>query len=215
MALMITLSSVCVSAAPKHRHHPRTEAAAKDTASRDEGIEAFSDTTSSAVAESQDSIIEEGPAMRKSTNITFDDDDFDDFGLRELFGITSGVAAIVILAVVCLLFIALPLVILILIIRYFIKRHNDRVMLAEKAMEAGQSIPESLKPVDKQSPAYLYKRGVTNLAIGIGLALMFLLWGSRTLAGVGVLVACYGFGQLFLSWSNKNNDQNNNPEAEA
>lgn len=206
--LAFTLSASSASAAPKHRHSPKTEAAISDTTHHDEGIEAYSDTTSTAITESQDSIIEEGrPRCLSPFEAPF-------LGLEDTIG-GGVIVAIIVLVTVFLIFVVLPIVVLILIIRYFIKRHNDRVMLAEKAIAAGQTIPENLKPVDKQSPQYLYKRGVSNLAIGVGLALMFLLWGSSTLAGIGVLVACYGLGQLLISRSGKKRDDGNDSQSEA
>ena len=74
----------------------------------------------------------------------------------------------------------------------------------EKAMESGQPIPEEIMSVDKQSEGYLWKRGVRNVAIGLGLMLMFWIWDSETLVGIGVLIFCYGIGQMIISKTNRN-----------
>lgn len=97
------------------------------------------------------------------------------------------------------LFLFAPFIILLLLIRYFIKKNNARVKLAEKAMETGQPIPDELRPIDRQSSPYLRQRGIRNIALGLGLLVMFSFWGSSTLQGVGALIAIYGFGQFYLS----------------
>lgn len=118
---------------------------------------------------------------------------------------------IVILAVICvlavLLFFLAPLIIVILLIRYFIKRNNARVALAEKAMETGQPIPDELKSADRQSSEYLRRRGIRNIALGLGLLAMFSFWHSSTLQGIGALIAIYGCGQYFLSRTPVKDDQ--------
>ena len=48
-----------------------------------------------------------------------------------------------------LLFVFAPLIIVFLVIRYLIRRHNDRMKLAEMAMEKGINVPESDRPIDK------------------------------------------------------------------
>ena len=92
----------------------------------------------------------------------------------------------------------MPLIIVLLIIRYLVRRHNDRVRLAEKAMEQGQPIGESEMPLNKKSPDYLWRRGVRNVSIGAGLALFFWFLGADSLVGIGLLVACLGVGQMFM-----------------
>jgi len=109
--------------------------------------------------------------------------------------------------ILVLLFLFLPFLIVIWIVRYLIKRHNDRVELAEKAMAMGQPIPESVKPVDKQSDEYLWKRGVRNMTIGIGIALMFWIWDANSLAGVGVLVFFCGLGQALIGHRSKRKEK--------
>lgn len=114
---------------------------------------------------------------------------------------TPGIVVAVIFAIIlCLLVFLAPLIIVILLIRYFIKRNNARVRLAEKAIETGQSMPEDLKPIERQSSEFLHERGVKNITIGLGLFVMFLIWRSSTFfLGVSALVAIYGVGQLYLS----------------
>lgn len=216
-ALMFVLGTAAV-AQPKHRHHAVADTTAVVTnaaanANVDEGVEAFSDTTS--IAE------ENATVPRVYVDDDFDFDDFEDFEdmprwLRSLLGgsigVFGGVFLILMLVFAVLLALA-PFVALVLILRYLIRQHNDRVTLASKAMESGQPIPEELMPVDKQSDEYLRRRGIRNIWIGIGMAIMFGFWDADLLTGVGFLVLCYGIGQVFIARSSrkKNDVENMNP----
>ncbi|MBR5633808.1 MAG: hypothetical protein IKW78_01310, partial [Prevotella sp.] len=188
-----------------------TNAAAN--ANVDEGVEAFSDTTS--IAE------ENATVPHVYVDDDFDFDDFEDFEdmpgwLRSLLGGSIGVFGgifIILMLIIAVLLALAPFVALVLILRYLIRQHNDRVTLASKAMESGQPIPEELMPVDKQSDEYLRRRGIRNIWIGIGMAIMFGIWGADMLTGVGFLVLCYGIGQVFIARSSrkKNDVENMNP----
>ena len=221
-ALMFVLGTAAV-AQPKHRHHAVADTTAVVTnaaanANADEGVEAFSDTTS--IAE------ENATVPHVYVDDDFDDmDDFDEFfddfedmpgWLRSLLGGSIGVFGgifIILMLIIAVLLALAPFVALVLILRYLIRQHNDRVTLASKAMESGQPIPEELMPVDKQSDEYLRRRGIRNIWIGIGMAIMFGFWDADLLTGVGFLVLCYGIGQVFIARSSKkkNDVENMNP----
>ena len=216
-ALMFVLGTAAV-AQPKHRHHAVADTTAVVTnaaanANVDEGVEAFSDTTS--IAE------ENATVPHVYVDDDFDFDDFEDFEdmpgwLRSLLGGSIGVFGgifIILMLIIAVLLALAPFVALVLILRYLIRQHNDRVTLASKAMESGQPIPEELMPVDKQSDEYLRRRGIRNIWIGIGMAIMFGIWGADMLTGVGFLVLCYGIGQVFIARSSKkkNDVENMNP----
>lgn len=209
-ALMIALGTTAV-AQPKHRHHAVADTAAvvnndavtaADKANADEAIEAFSDTTS--VAEENSTV----PRVYVDDDFDFVSDDFEDMPgwLQNLLGgsigVFGGVVAILAMLFVILILLA-PFIIAILVMRYLIRRHNDRVALASKAMETGQPLPEELMPVDKQSDEYLRRRGIRNIWIGIGMAIMFGIWDADMLTGVGFLVLCYGIGQVIIARSSK------------
>ena len=102
-----------------------------------------------------------------------------------------------------LIFVLAPFIILFLVIRYFINRHNSRVALVEKAMETGRPIPEEVKPMVNETPEDYRKRGIKNIAIGAGLFLMFAIMGAGVLMGVGALIVCWGVGQVVISKTSK------------
>ena len=115
-----------------------------------------------------------------------------------------GTVVIIIFAMLIgLIFVLAPLIILFLVIRYFINRHNSRVALIEKAMETGRPIPEEVKPMVNETPENYRKRGIKNIAIGAGLFFMFAIWGSGGLMGVGALIVCLGIGQVVISKTSK------------
>lgn len=205
--LMMTLGTMVVNAQPKHRHHAvaAQTAVAADTTAKDE-IEAFSDTTS--VAEENSTV----PRVYVDDDFDFVSDNFEDIPdwlvnfLGGSLGVVGGIFLILMLIIAVFLALA-PFIAIVLILRYLIRRHNDRVMLAQKAMETGQPIPEELVPTDKQSDEYLRRRGIRNIWIGIGMGMMFGIWGADMLTGVGVLVLCYGIGQVMIARSSRKKNE--------
>lgn len=205
--LMMTLGIMVVNAQPKHRHHAvaAQAAVAADTTAKDE-IEAFSDTTS--VAEENSTV----PRVYVDDDFDFVSDNFEDIPdwlvnfLGGSLGVVGGIFLILMLIIAVFLALA-PFIAIVLILRYLIRRHNDRVMLAQKAMETGQPIPEELVPTDKQSDEYLRRRGIRNIWIGIGMGMMFGIWGADMLTGVGVLVLCYGIGQVMIARSSRKKNE--------
>ena len=210
--LMFVLGTVGVDAQPKHRHHAVATTAKDSTTivakpSADEGIEAYSDTTSVA----DDEFDEDEDAMVPNVKVSHDPDDYDDpISWLESFKDVSlgagGVALVIVGIIFLLLIIFSPFIILALVLRYLIRRHNDRVTLAEKAMESGRPIPDELMEVDKQSDDYLRRRGIRNIWLGIGMVIMFGIWSSDMLMGIGFLILCYGIGQIFIARSSKGKD---------
>ena len=199
LVAVMLLGSAVPMEAQRHRHTPRTTVV--DDTKVNNGIEAYSDTSST--AEQLDTADYSTAADTDDVNDSnrFDPSRFSDpFSWFAFLG-TSGFVGIlitVLLIGVVLLFLFMPLIIVLLIIRYLVRRHNDRVRLAEKAMEQGQPISEGEMPLNKKSPDYLWRRGVRNVSIGAGLALFLWFLGADSLVGIGLLVACLGVGQMFM-----------------
>ncbi|WP_444367999.1 DUF6249 domain-containing protein [Prevotella sp.] len=211
-ALLVLGSSVSVDA-QRHRHTPRTEnvvsasSAKKDDASKsssaskskDEGIEAFSDTSS---VDTSSSVVYNGNgAMNDSDSDTYPFAMFENIFASKFWGTTIFVIIILLGITISLM----PLIIVVLLIRFLVKRHNDHMRLAEKAMESGQPISDEQMPLSKKSPDYMWRRGIRNVSIGIGLMLFFWFLGAEPLVGIGGLVACLGAGQMFMVRYNYNN----------
>ncbi|MBQ2132235.1 MAG: hypothetical protein II431_12955, partial [Prevotella sp.] len=160
--------------------------------SMEDGIEAFSDTT-------------QAIAQTTSNNVdNWDSDISDPFSWFEsITKTTGGIFLLVFIFLLIILFLLAPFIIFALLLRFIIKRHNDRVTLAEKAMENGQPIPDEIMSIDKQSEDYMWKRGIRNVAIGLGIMVMFWIWNADTLTGIGALIFCYGIGQMIISKTSK------------
>ena len=209
LTLMLTLSATMMNAVPKHRHHQQTTAIVAAPDSSSEGVDAYSDTTS---VNNNDTTVDADDSKVAVSNNPADYDNPFSFWSNTVGWGFGGVLLAIIIVVLCFLFLLAPFIILSMILKYFIKRHNDKVTLADNAMETGQPMPENIKEVDKQSDDYLWKRGIRNMAIGFGLMIMFLFWDASPLAGVGALVLCYGAGQAIMARTSANKKQNNNDD---
>lgn len=239
MAMLLTLSATVPALAQKHRHTPRTQMvdkqkdtkadAANAASQEDEGIEAYSDTTST---DNDSASVTNMPGWNSQNVDDTNDLDPSRFGdpfswLSHMFTTAFGgfLGTIIILAF--LLFFFMPLIIVLLIIRYFVRRHKDRVRLAEMAMEKGIPLTEEQTPLtEKQNPLlksraeYMWRRGVKNTSTGVGLMILFWCLGANPLIGIGGLVACIGLGQMFmvkynydskLTWKRKNEETYEEP----
>ena len=235
LALVMSIGATQVSlasSAPKHRYHPSTQqvdeqnAAATDNQQidkkttapadkTDEGLEAYSDTTSTDTAgyKNNDDNNDDARAYHSKYSLSNYDDPFDFIG--SVFGKGMLSVLIVFCVIFGLLFVFAPLIIIFFIVRYLMRRHNDRTKLAEMAMEKGINVPEGDRPIDKQSDEYLVKRGLRNAFLGAGLCAMFSLWDADFLAGIGALVFFYGLGQTLIGslpaikdwWKNRHGNQ--------
>lgn len=198
LTLMFALNAGAAGVQPRHRHHQQTELA--DTTVHDE-LEAFSDTTAASLVGTEDTVYHSG-----MLEDDFKADSWVENFIKNLVGGTIGVGGVIIaiLIILALLLCALaPFILVVVIIRYLISRHNNRVALAEKAMETGQPIPDDVKPLAPESADYYRKKGIKNIATGVGLAIMFSIWDAEALVGVGLLIACWGIGQLVIAKTTK------------
>ena len=200
LALVLTLSATTINARPLHRHHPQTTAVVTAPDSASKGVDAYSDTAS--VDNNDAALDNEDSDATTNYNPADYDNPFSYWNNTIGWGFGGTMLATVTIILV-FLFLLAPFIILALVIRYLIKRHNDKVKLAEKAMETGRPVPESLMSADKQSDEYMWKRGVRHIAVGLGLMIMFWFWGATPLAGIGALVACAGAGQVFIARSSE------------
>ena len=181
--------------AQKHRHHPQVvnpTSLPNDTA----GIVAYSDTTSIDTA---------GTSLPASVDDDFDDEDVyvDNFplnDLKDMFGVGVGGTIVAILVILVMLLIAIaPFLVVVFIVYLVFKNRRQRYELAEKAMSSGQQIPQELVRTERQNDDYLWKKGIKNIFVGIGLAILFKCLGADPLTGIGWLVALYGVGQAVIS----------------
>ena len=185
----------------KHRRMPRQEMVSKQAkAAQDKGVEAYSDTTGGAKDEA-DSLLAAATGQAGKQHVVTDDLD-DDFGsnfLSLMFSNRKIINALFAVFLLCIIFV-MPFVVIIMLIRYFIKRHNDNVLLAEKAIEKGYPL-SSLPTAGKWNVYYNQKqreKGVRQIFVGAGLMVLALCLRNAALFGVGALVIFMGIGQLVI-----------------
>lgn len=220
LSLTLGVSQVALaSSAPKHRYTPKTQVdhqqaapSQAQPATSQDAVEAYSDTTSVDTTAAQMDDADDSRQSHSSSIYSLDNynDPFDFLGT--VFGKGILFLVIFLMLIIVLLFVFAPLIVIFIIFRYLYRRHQDRMKIMEMAMEKGVDVPESQRPIDKQSDEYLVKRGLRNAFLGAGLVAMFSFWDWGFMAGIGALVAIYGLGQLAMGYlptlRNKRFDKN-------
>ena len=207
--LLITLTMVLVlgltteAVAQKHRHTPQPQQTELVDSTSKNGVEAFSDTTSTA-----------STPTAADDNFPFDDEDdyvvttnldrfFDHFGVMQ-----TGLAGMFfVLIVLLIIFVLSPLLIIIAVFYFVNKNRKDKMRLAQMAMQQGQPIPDQL--LKEQSPVgdEEYKSGIRQCFVGVGLMIFLWFAAGEVGFGIGALVFCIGLGKLIVakSTASKNN----------
>ena len=179
----------------------QTDFLAADTSHVDE-VEAFSDTTS---LDSSTAII---PPMPIDNDFDgFDDDEFfDNKGFSALWENNGeGIMGMFfVLAVLFILFVLSPIVVIGMILWFIYKSRQNRMRLAEMAMKNGQPIPDELVSTKPASDGDLREKGVRQVFLGIGLTFLLGWVAGKVGAGIGILVLCIGLGNLLISRSARN-----------
>jgi len=199
LAFALTLGTVAQAASQKDRHTPAVTATANsagqpksDEQVTDEGIEAYSDTTSAVI----DSVANSGTYVSVDDSFPFDDEHLD--FAEKMFERFGGFFAFLIILLV-FLFLSAPFIVLVLVLWLIFRNRNRRYKLAEKAMETGQPIPQEFIRTEQQTDDYLWKKGIKNTALGLGLVAFFYCLGADPLVGIGWLVALFGVGQAVIA----------------
>lgn len=203
---VITLSPVM--AQGKHRHHAAIEQKADAQDDKDENV-AYSDTTSTAFGNAADIDVADDDAddsagytyTMSSNPLNMDHFDNPLAFFVALFGAGFGgiMLALLILLVILLVFLS-PLIVVYLIYRLLKSLHNDKVRLTEKAIASGRPIAKSSSTtVYGSTDQELWNKGVKNVALGLGLIMLFGFWGAYALCGIGALIMCLGIGKMVIA----------------
>lgn len=203
---VITLSPVM--AQGKHRHHAAIEQKADAQVDKDENV-AYSDTTSTAFGNAADTDVADDDAddsagytyTMSSNPLNMDHFDNPLAFFVALFGAGFGgiMLALLILLVILLVFLS-PLIVVYLIYRLLKSLHNDKVRLTEKAIASGRPIAKSSSTtVYGSTDQELWNKGVKNVALGLGLIMLFGFWGAYALCGIGALIMCLGIGKMVIA----------------
>jgi uncharacterized membrane protein len=195
LTMLLVLGLTTEAVAQKHRHTPQPQQTELVDSTSKNGVEAFSDTTSTA-----------STPTAADDNFPFDDEDdyvvttnldrfFDHFGVMQ-----TGLAGMFfVLIVLLIIFVLSPLLIIIAVFYFVNKNRKDKMRLAQMAMQQGQPIPDQL--LKEQSPVgdEEYKSGIRQCFVGVGL--MIFLWFAAGAVGfgIGALVFCIGLGKVLVA----------------
>ena len=213
LALLLTLNMGMQAAGQKHRHTPRQEQV--DTTKND-AIEAFSDTTSADTTVKHKTKVSvttsTSPWSSNTTTYEMDDDDFGSI-IRHAFGSMDSndfLGMFFVLCVLLIIFVLAPVLIIIALFYFINKNRKEKMRLAQMAMQQGQPIPDQLlkeTPIDSDDE---YQKGMRQCFVGVGLMVFLGYAAGQVGFGIGALVFCIGLGKVFASkTAQKRNDKNN------
>ena len=198
MMMLLTLATTAEASGQKHRHHQSvtvtTNSSTNDKTVVEDtmGLVAYSDTTSVDTAGTTPITVQ-----HSNWDEDFEDDPFS--ALNNLVNVGVGI--------LCLLIILLaPLIAIIAIIWLLVRNRNQRLKLAEKAMETGQPIPQEALRAPAETDGDLWTKGIRNLFLGLGLIACGYFFIGDLLQGIGVVMAFYGAGQAIISRTSKKKD---------
>jgi uncharacterized protein YxeA len=203
LTMLLVLGLTTEAVAQKHRHTPQPQQTELVDSTSKNGVEAFSDTTSTA-----------STPTAADDNFPFDDEDdyvvttnldrfFDHLGVMQ-----TGLAGMFfVLIVLLIIFVLSPLLIIIAVFYFVNKNRKDKMRLAQMAMQQGQPIPDQL--LKEQSPVgdEEYKSGLRQCFVGVGLMIFLWFAAGEVGFGIGALVFCIGLGKVIVakSTASKNN----------
>lgn len=183
LASMAALWTVLPPASAAGAASAKAAQAQADTA----GIEAFSDTTGAGTAQ---------PAAHSSYSVSVDAATVDSllkdrpWFANDMFGVFM---------ILLLVFVLAPLLILGLLFYFIYKSRKQKLRLAEMAMEKGQPLPGGLLREQAEPAELVWRRGIRNVSVGLGLACVFYFFGMDFFVGIALFVAIYGGGQLVIA----------------
>ena len=211
ITMLLALGLNAEAASQKHRHSPRTEQV-DSTKDKQDAIEAFSDTTSSAASE--DAEDDQYITHRHRTTYSTSSDVQE---LKEVMDSVGGLFGPMITgAIIFFIIILLAPLLIIIVIFYFVnKNRRERYKLAQMAIQNGQPIPDDIlkNQVSSSSKSSDYQTGIRQMFLGVGLAIFLGIVAGKIGFGIGALVFFIGLGKWFIARQNGdmgNNDPLNN-----
>lgn len=217
MILMAALVLAMPAVAKKHhrskvKNHPITMID-QDTA----GVVAYSDTTSLANDSLAFDSLANGNGYSRTVHFSLDEQDISRLmgPLKDLIGIGVLGVFVAIIAIVAMIFLSiLPFVLFGLVVYLIVKHHNDKQRLARAALMSGRPIPQNLVKEAVETDDEMWRRGLKNVFLGLGIAVLCYCLGANSLAGIGWLLLICGVGQAVIAKtsSKKKSNISNNEE---
>lgn len=212
LALMLLFSTtLCVvSTAQKHRNHlEQTEQTTATTAA---------DTVGRCVA-----------PITSSVDSDFDDDGFDgrfdhdeddinasraiqkELNTFHSYGVW-GFVLIALMVIGSIIAVALPIILLIVLIRYLVKKQDTKAQLEQMRIKQAMEQPVNRQEYWAHEDEIAWRKGIQMVALGVGLACFFCILGAGPLSGIGLLILCIGLGKLYIGKRAKKNREENTEE---
>lgn len=113
-----------------------------------------------------------------------------------------------------LCFCLLPFAFILTVVILVYKSRKRKYDVMEKAIEKGMPLPEQLVKTEGQSDEYLWRKGMKNFFLGLGLTPFFLIMGLKPFHAIGVLILFYGLGQMAISYVSANDLLHRNKKSE-
>ena len=212
LALMLLFSTtLCVvSTAQKHRNH----------------LEKTEQTTTTTVADTVENSV---ASNANSVDSDFDDDGFDgrfdsdeddinasraiqkELNTFHSYGVW-GFVLIALMVIGSIIAVALPIILLIVLIRYLVKKQDTKAQLEQMRIKQAMEQPVNRQEYWAHEDEIAWRKGVQLVALGAGLACFFFILGAGPLSGIGLLVLCIGLGKLYIGKRAKKNREENTEE---
>ena len=212
LALMLLFSTtLCVvSTAQKHRNHlEKTEQTTATT---------VADTVGNSVDSNANSVDSDFDDDGFDGRFDHDEDDFNDLrAIEKGFNVfrRNGVGGGIVLAlmIICsIIAVALPIILLIVLIRYLVKKQDTKAQLEQMRIKQAMEQPVNRQEYWAHEDEIAWRKGVQLVALGAGLACFFFILGAGPLSGIGLLVLCIGLGKLYIGKRAKKNREENTEE---
>ena len=197
--MVLALSSNMSATAQKHRHTPRTEQVSDTLKHNQDAIEAFSDTTATADANT-DLNDSDSYSHRQHVSYEMDEKDAENI-VKGVFAGLGGAAIIIPVLAILVFGLLLPILVLVLVF-YFINRNRKlKYRLAQMAIQNGQPIPDQLlkEDADKIMNKGMYNDGIRQMFTGVGLAIFLSIIMGELGFGIGALVFFIGLGKYVIA----------------
>lgn len=118
--------------------------------------------------------------------------------LKTMMGAATG-GLIIVLIVLFGIFI-LPIILIIVILYFIYKGRKAKYDTYKSIAESGQTIPEEelRKMSEPVTDRTMFNKGIRNICLGVGLAVLLGIMLGDFGIGIGILVACIGVGELLV-----------------
>ena len=190
IVLTMLLTFVATPPAIAQSQPPTDEQELVDSTRQDDALEAYSDTTGVADTTVVSSHHRIGGYSGNGSSLF--NDIFGNFGAEGLMGMAF------VLMILMIIFVFSPVLIIGLVLFFIYRNRKQRMRLAEMAMKQGQPIPDQLLVEHKESDDELWKTGIRQTFLGVGLLAFFGYLDSTLGIGIGILVAVIGLGKLTI-----------------